>query len=240
MPHFKTGQTRHSRQIDTATIITNTGNQTYTVVAGTTHLSVEMWGAGGAGGAGVQGKGGAADSGGGGGAGAYTYIVLTENFRKNDTVSFTIGAGPAGASGANGSAGGNTTLNTYNGTATITYTNKAANGGEGGGRAAGAGGAGGTTSGGISPSANGGSGGNGVSSSSGCVSGGNGGVPPMVAAQSNNAGTCPSTKAESGSIAGRGGGGGLPLDGTDEGGDGANGKVVIKAYGYYPPVPVAP
>jgi len=248
LPNFKPSYVRYSGQVGNTHTITNTGAQAYSVPAGTTHLAVEMWGAGGSGGSGLyvagdKGSPDAYDSGGGGGSGAYTYLVLTESFVKNDTVNFTVGSGGVAVEEANGASGGSTILNTHKrGTTTlVSYTSKNAGGGAGGGRFGQAGGSGGTSSGGITPSANGAAGNNGQSSTV-CINGGKGGVPPMVVAQSNNGGTCPSTVAANGSIAGMGGGGGLPAAFTisAKAGDGSNGKVQIKAYSYYPPVPVAP
>jgi hypothetical protein len=244
LPNFKPSYVRYSNQINQE-IITNTGSQSYTVSAGTTHLAVEMWGGGAGGGAGYYEAGdkGGSDtyaSGGGGGSGAYTYLVLTESFVKNDTVNFTVGSGGAAEEETSGADGASTTLDTHKRATTTltTYTSKSAGGGFGGGRFGGSGGGGGTSSGGISPSANGATGNNGQTDTF-CVNGGKGGVPPMVAAQSDNGGICPSTVAANGSIAGMGGGGGLPAIFTKDAkaGNGANGRIRITAYSYSPPTP---
>ena len=251
LPNFKAGYVKHSK-IE-ATSIVSTGNQTYTVPAGVTHLAIEMWGAGGGGGPG-RGPLSPKRSGGGGGSGAYTYIVLTEDFKKGDTVNFTVGSGGAGGAAATtaGEQGGPTSLNTYvrSGSTLATYTNKNANGGVGGGyprsNANAPGGSGGTTNGGISPSSNGSSGIDGVSNT-GCASGGSGGDPPMTLISfSGNGGVCNiitdiASDGFSGSTAGQGGGGG-GASGSNVflGGSGANGKVVVTAYARYPSVPVGP
>lgn len=247
MPHFKTGQTRHGRKIDEVTL---TGSGPYTVPAGATHLSVQMWGGGGGGCAGRSNLS-PKRSGAGGGSGAHTYIVLVEDFKKTDTVNFTVGAGGAGATDGrdSGQTGIATSLDTYkrDTTTLVTYSSINAQGGVGASPASSSnnaqGGLGGVTNGGIAPSSNGNTGVNGTNNTV-CASGGNGADTPFADLVGiGNGGLCGggNVAANGSNGVGRGaggGGGGASGSTTFTGGSGAQGQVVIKAYGYYPPVPI--
>lgn len=184
-----------------------TGTHTFTVPAGVTEITVEVWGAGGGGGGSNSNN----NGGSGGGGGGYTMQIFSVN--PGDEFSYSVGAGgTAGAnSGGKGDDGGKTTFSTLT-----------ANGGTGGGGNAGTPGTGGTAENGIS-GANGSQGGN---------SGGNGG-----AGANGGAGGTGKTDAAGGdgSAPGGGGGGGERYNGllwgigasNYAGGSGANGQVII-------------
>jgi|GEM_PF-3800009 len=86
-----------------ATVVTvpYTSNNTFTVPAGVSTITVEAWGAGGAGGAGALGT--YFDGGGGGGGGAYSRSVLAVT--PSSSYGVAVGLGGTGSTG-NGSAGG--------------------------------------------------------------------------------------------------------------------------------------
>ena len=108
-----------------ATTITSTGSQTYTVPKGVDTLTIEMVGGGGGGGPHQTGR--STVSGGGGGSGAKIVITISE-VKSGSTLTFNIGAGGAIGSETpttDGADGANTTF-THGG---VTYT---AGGGEGG------------------------------------------------------------------------------------------------------------
>jgi len=249
IPTNPIGSRRFSK-IETV-LFTSTGNQSYSVKAGTTHLQVEMWGGGGGGAAGrtfaVRGNTNYV-GGPGGGSGAYTYVLLQEDFKKDDTVNFTVGTAGMGGTGNGGSGtgGGNTTLDTYKrgGSTLVTYSNKSAGGGGGGinDGISDTAGAAGITNGGISPSTNGNSGGGKGNSGTVCSSGGGGGTAvSTVLTRFSNGGICPNTAAGDGSSTqyGDAGGGGLHGPAVDNitGGDGTVGRVKVTAWGYFPPEP---
>jgi len=108
-----------------ATTISSTGSQTYTVPRYVDTLTVTMYGGGGGGGhAAAAGRGGGSNNGIGGGAGAKCVYKLNE-MRPGSVITFSVGAGGLAGSGGNGRDGEASTL-THNGT---TYT---AGGGLGG------------------------------------------------------------------------------------------------------------
>ncbi|MGJ8594160.1 MAG: PKD-like domain-containing protein, partial [Aquaticitalea sp.] len=189
----------------------NSGSYTSTVPANAVSATVEIWGAGGAGGGGTSNN----NAGSGGGGGAYsarTFAVL-----PGQIINYTIGSGGNGSTG-NGGNGGNTTLSH-----TITGTNMTANGGTGGTRNNNPVGVGGTATGGTT-NMSGQNGGNGGGNTGG--NGGNAGNTTNTggAGQRNDDGN-------PGTIPGGGGGGGEDAGffggGDQDGGDGANGRVII-------------
>jgi hypothetical protein len=252
----RAASTREYQLLDMVTI-TSTGAQSYTIPAGVVHLEVEMWGGGAGGGAGdsAGGRGGAVHhGGGGGGGGAYVkHKYQLSNMQPSDTLNFTVGAGGAGATtvgGINtkGTDGGATTIDTHKrSSTTITTFSSISAGGGIGGRCQGillnsppdfsAGGS--ATNGNITNTD--GTDGTGLQSSSGSAQNGNAGGAGAnggaggaggIASNSNPGGSA-------GTVAGGGGGGGAsdctagvcltsePFDG----GAGANGKAIVKAYG---------
>jgi hypothetical protein len=235
--------TREYQLIDTGTI-TSTGSQSYTIPAGTLYLEIEMWAGGGGGAMGrdVSGRGGSHTyyRGGAGGGGSYIKHIYygAADMLANDTLNFTVGAGGAKSTGLtdSGDNGGDTTLDTHKRSTTVITTFTVDAGGGGGGRrpsgissgqpnseAGTATNEGNTTNTDgvagevktqvLSATGDGGDGG----------AGGNGGAGGAGASSSggtSNAGTVP----------GGGGGGGMPTI-KPAGNDGADGKVVVKAYG---------
>lgn len=186
----------------TTDTFTTTGS--WTVPAGVTSVTVEIWGAGGGGGgSNSNGIGGS-----GGGSGAYSTRTVTVSPGAN--IPFTIGTGGAAgvAAGGNGAAGGNSSI-------TIGGSTLTANGGTGGQGNAGTSGTGGTASGGTTniPGNNGTVGG---------ASGGNGGNAP-------NGGTggigATNNDGNPGNTPGGGGGGGERGGGNRAGGSGARGEI---------------
>ena len=182
---------------------TFTASGSWTVPAGVTSVTVEIWGAGGGGG----GSNTNAAGGSGGGSGAYVSKTMTVTPLTNYT--FTIGTGGAGgaAGSATGGNGGDSTIN-FGGLMT-------AGGGNGGARNAGAVGTGGAASGGTTNT-------NGNSGIAGGASGGNGGNAP-----NGGTGGTGSTNAAGnpGNTPGAGGGGGERGGGNQPGGNGARGEI---------------
>ena len=202
---------------------------TWTVPPGVTSVTVECWGAGGAGGSGNRNNLGS----GGGGGGAYSMAVLVVIPENNYTVN--VGAGGLIIDDASGNPGGDTWF--------INSTQILAKGGSGGtassGNTPGSGGLAGLASSGIGTTKHsGGSGGNGNNNTTGggggssagtFADGGDGGSP--------NGGTEP-TGGGAGGDGGTdndglglpgiapGGGGGGEAD-KDDGGNGANGQVIL-------------
>lgn len=252
IPSYRPGQRRWSL-IETVTL-TGAGGKIYEVRAGTTHLAIQLWGGGGGGGGGnsIAGRGFTTYyGGGGGGSGAYTYKILTEEFKKGDIVNFTIGSGGSGGgSGGNGSVGGTTSLDTYvrDEDTLVTYSSINATGGAGGTTfnfSGSPGGSGGASNGGITPSTNGSSGSSGsVGGVDTTSNGGSGGDPPMRSQPLANNGfyLISYVAAGNGSDYSHGGGGGVsgPSVPAPSGGSGANGAIIVTAWGYYPPVPTDP
>lgn len=230
------------RLLNTGTI-TSTGAQSYTIPAGTQYIEVEMWGAGGGGGRGnvLVGRGGSThQAAGGGGGGAYVkHKFVSTNVQASDTLNFTVGAGGAGDTNSNngGVAGGDTSLDTHKrSTTTITSFSSITAGGAEGGKSQGLpvsnefdGDAGVATNGNIT-NTNGTDGGARPSSSGSATAGGAGGAGGNGG--NGGAGGITSTQVASmnGYVPGGGGGGGASND-NKNGGDGANGKVIVRAYG---------
>lgn len=211
--------------VSTTTPFVSSG--TFTVPAGVTSITVQLWGAGGAGGGstdagnGINARGGA---GGGGGA----YVTGTITVVPGEILTITVGAGGNGVSGGNGGNGGNSTI-----TGSISGSLALARGGNGGaGNSSGgspSGGSGGNLGsfgGTITPGQNGGNGDSGgfIDSGRGGNSGnsGNGGNPITSGSSNGNAGN----------IIGGGGGGARTSrnNGNRTGGAGARGEVRISYF----------
>ncbi|MDW5289722.1 PKD-like domain-containing protein [Formosa sp. PL04] len=194
----------------------NSGNGSWTVPAGVTSVTVEIWGAGGAGGGSKKDN----LSGGGGGGGAYISQTYN-NITPGQTFNFTVSNGGAiSNSSGNGNNGGNTSLTPPTGP---TLTAGGGKGGEGGnGNSNGQAGTGGSATGNNSENGQQGQGGSNQT-------GGKGGD---AARASNTGGTGGSdNNGQSGNSPGGGGGGGNAI-GNDNGsanfktgGAGANGRV---------------
>jgi hypothetical protein len=232
----RASSTREYQLLGTTTI-TSTGSQSATIPAGTLYVEIEIWGAGG-GGAGrtqVGSRPATLYSAGGGGGGAYSKKTYrTSDIQSGDTLNFTVGAGGAGGvagiPGTSGTVGGTTTLDTHKrGASTIETFSVSAGGGAGsiacsticstasGGVASGGdintnGGIGDSGAGVFADGADGGDGANGGAGGSGATS-----VTPA------GAGTQPG--------GGGGGGGGFPTGNRINGAAGADGKVIVRAYG---------
>jgi len=242
-------------QLLSTTSITSTGTQTYTVPAGVRYLEIEMYGGGGAGGhRGTIGSGRTAEitPGAGGGGGAYVlyrYYGVTAagnapDLRVSDTINFDIGEGGAVTSGngenaGRGETGGDTTL-TIHGRGLgqmYTFTNVYAGGGQGG--------EGGQTDGETDDYSTGGLGGiagsnsdiitgntgNNGGRSHNDVQGGDGGdgADPDGGA-GGDGGNAGQIDGDAGTAPGGGGGGAKGVN-TGDGGIGADGRVIVKAYG---------
>ncbi|MFA5647198.1 MAG: hypothetical protein WC951_02710 [Bacteroidales bacterium] len=192
--------------------ITETYNTTgtFTVPAGVTEITVEVWGAGGGGGGSNSNN--AGGSGGGGGG----YALQVFSVTPGQVIPYSVGAGgnAGAANGGNGGNGGATTI--------LTLT---ANGGTGGGGNAGAIGQGGSATGGATNL----SGGNGTQGGGSGGDGGNG-------ANGGDGGDGNTDGAgDNGTAPGGGGGGGERFNGyifgigasNYAGGSGANGQVKI-------------
>jgi len=238
----KATTTREYQLLDTGTITSTVGSQSYTIPAGTVYLEIELWAGGGGGAYGYEDVGRAGSTyyrGGGGGGGSYIKHIYygAADMLAGDTLNFTVGAGGAKGTSFNdsGDNGGDTTLDTHKRSATVITTFTVDAGGGGGGRrptgfAAGqpnseagtatnegnttntngvAGEAMAIVAGATDDGGDGGAGGNGGAGGGGATTGGS---------------------ATAGTVPGGGGGGGMPTLDTD-GEDGANGKVVVKAYG---------
>ena len=180
---------------------TTSGN--WTVPAGVTSVTVQIWGAGGGGG----GSNNSGTGGSGGGSGAYVSRVIPVT---PGTYAYTIGTGgTAGVAAAGtGGTGGNSTI-------TIGGFTLTANGGTGGFGNAGTVGSGGTATGGTTNT-------NGNPGLIGGASGGNGGASPNGGTggtgNTNGAGSA-------GNTPGAGGGGGERGGGNQTGGAGAPGEI---------------
>lgn len=241
----KATTTREYQLLDTGTI-TSTGSQSYVIPAGTFYLEIEMWGGGGGGGAKTSigsGRGATLYSGGGGGGGAYlkkTYYGNT-NMQEDDTLNFTVGAGGVSPANPNlhGNDGADTTLDTHKrSTTVITTFTVDAGGGRGAKKAAGDVGVGPNSEAGTATNEGNTTNTDGVAGEiseqtvDGCGSatcdGGDGGAGGNGGA--GGAGATTSADAVAGTQPGGGGGGGMPTIKT-AGKDGADGKVVVKAYG---------
>ena len=239
----KATTTREYQLLDTGTI-TSTGSQSYTIPAGTRYLEIELW-AGGGGGAYGNHYIGRFDTtyyrGGGGGGGSYIKHIYygAADMQEDDTLNFTVGAG--GAKGTSiydsGDNGGDTTLDTHKRSATVITTFTVDAGGGGGARRPSGmvfgqpnSEAGTATNEGNTTNTNGVAGEVTTASGVGATDdGGDGGAGGNGGAGGGGA-TYLYESATAGTVPGGGGGGGMPtLDTAGE--DGANGKVVVKAYG---------
>jgi hypothetical protein len=103
LPFFLTAQT-------TATF-TVAGTQTFVAPAGITSISVDAWGAGGAGGSSTNPGSSGARGGSGGGGGAFANATLT--IVSGASLSVVVGTGGKGTANANGGAGGFSAITTY-------------------------------------------------------------------------------------------------------------------------------
>ena len=245
---MRASSSREYQLLDTGTI-TSTGSQTYSIPSGTLYIEMELWGAGGSGASRsvVSGpRGNTYYSGGGGGGGGYFKLTYygSEDMRLGDEIHFSIGAGGVGpTSDDNDGADGSDTWLIKHARDAVTIKSWLASftgsrGGDGGemGKNGGAGGSGGSaamgdinttgSNGETAPNrSDGGDGGDGADPNGG--SGGDGADGDLFL----------STKAQDGIQPGGGGGGaghqaigGGGIDISD-GASGADGKVVVKAYG---------
>jgi hypothetical protein len=181
---------------------TFTSSGTFKVPAGVTSITVECWGAGGAGGGSTENR----DGGSGGGGGGYCTNTFTVSPGQSITVTVGVGGSGSYGDGADGSAS--------------SFLSLTANGGAGGGANEGAVGSGGTATGG-STNTNGSDGAVGGNSGGDGGDGANGGTGGVGNTDDNGG---------NGTIPGGGGGGGEDSGGRwgdREGGDGANGLVVV-------------
>jgi hypothetical protein len=201
---------------------TFSGVNGFTVPAGVTSITVEVWGGGGAGG------GGNTVAAGGGGGGGYRKVTNV-SVVPGTQYTIVVGAGGIGTT-ATGPAGGAST-------GTFGATVVSANGGSGGASgtpgAGGAGGTGGFTGGSGAPGVNFGHGGGGGSSAGpGTGTGINGitatsGTGAAAVTGGGAGGNGPTSgNGSQGGAPGGGGGGGIAI-GSVSGGSGGNGKVVI-------------
>ena len=238
----KATTTREYQLLNTGTI-TSTGSQTYPIPAGTLYLEIELWAGGGGGSIGrtIAGRGGDTyKRGGGGGGGSYIkhiYYGRGADMQENDTLNFTVGAGGAKSTSVSdsGDNGGDTTLDTHKRSATVITTFTVDAGGGGGGRRTGLVGtgqpnseAGTVTNEGNTTNTNGVAGEVMAIVGTSTTDGGDGGAGGNGGA--GGAGATTSGSATAGTVPGGGGGGGMPSSDVD-GEDGANGKVIVKAYG---------
>lgn len=232
-------------QVLSTTNITSTGTQTYTIPSGVVFIEVEMYGGGGGGGVGsvAGGRGGSSHTNGqGGGGGAYVkHQIRITDLRKDDTLTFTVGAG--GAKGANassmGSDGGDTqlTLHKRSSSTITTFSDIIAGGGEGG-RSATAFGGGLRGEGGVAQNGNlvntdGGDATNRTFGSGTAIAGTDGGDGANPdGGNGGGAGTegALGSAAAVGQVPGGGGGGGASQNNTAAN-DGGAGKVIVKAFG---------
>ncbi len=200
------------------------GTYTFTLPAGTTSATVEVWGGGGGAGAST-----ALNGGGGGGGGAYARTVFTNPVAGT----YTVVVGAAGIAGSGNSKGGNGGDSYVNNPSTIM-----AKGGLGG-LVGGAGGTGGTAAASVGTfkfsggngGAGGGSGGGGGGSSAGTTANGtngtaNTGAGGIAPSGGGNGGNGTAGTGQAGFAPGGGGGGSNDIIGT-AGAPGGAGKVVI-------------
>ena len=183
---------------------TYTTSGSWTVPAGVTSATVEIWGAGGGGGGSNANN----QGGSGGGSGAYVSKTITVTPLTNYTFTIGTGGGGGAAGAATGGPGGDSTIN-FGGLIT-------AGGGAGGARNSGTAGTGGTGSGGTINT-------NGNPGIVGGLSGGNGGSAPNGGTggtgSTNGAGNAGNTPGAGGGGGERGGGG------SQAGGSGARGEI---------------
>ena len=214
------------------TITDNTpGAKTFTVPAGVTSITVEVWGGGGTGGSRTS----SSSAGGGGGGGAYSRSVLSVTAGTN--INYFVGAGAAAVTGTNGSAGqdswfsSNITVMAKGGSSGL---NNKADGAAGGDAASGygdvkySGGKGGTGS-------NSNRGGGGPSSAGSAANGNNGsdsspplgGIAPIDGGNGADKPTATGTAGSPGFSPGGGGSASLRATTNIASGAGANGQVRI-------------
>ncbi|WP_394759056.1 GEVED domain-containing protein [Flavobacterium sp.] len=180
-------------------------SESWSVPAGVTSVTVQVWGGGGSGGGSNTNR----DGGSGGGGGGYstrTFAVI-----GGQVITYTIGTGGASTIAANGNNGQTTTVNHIPSTTTLV-----ANGGGFGTLNANPVGAGGTASGGSTNTtgSNGGNGGGNSGGAGGNAAGAGGGVGGVAGSNGNGG---------AGAIPGGGGGGGE----EGNGGSGGNGQIII-------------
>ena len=233
------------------TNITSTGSQNYTVPEGTVFVEIEMYGGGGGGGAGKVSGGRGSDvhlKGGGGGGGAYVrHKIFIPQLVTDAVINFTVGAGGAGGGmggtqfAAVGVDGGDTTLNNIvapGGGSSTDLSGPSAGGGSNGhqGGNLSTGSQAGTASGGNITNTDGSAGvmhaqiggsfsavAGGDGGDAGGPDGGDGGDGGITSFSGKN-------YADVGSSPGGGGGGGATTSEVN-GGAGADGKVIVKAFG---------
>lgn len=185
------------------------GASSFTVPAGVTAITVELWGAGGAGGGSTNNN----DGGSGGGAGGYSSRAFT-GLTSGQIINYTTGTGGTGSTGD----GGAGTLSTI----TLAGFTLTTNGGTGGARNRGSIGTGGTASGGTTNTI----GGNGTL---GTATGNKGGDAPSGG--TGGAGGVTNNVGNPGNTPGGGGGGGEDTNAwffsDREGGNGGNGGIRI-------------
>ena len=243
------GTSTRSYQVLSTTNITSTGSQNYTIPSGVVFVEIEMYGAGGGGGGGkavtVSSKGGGSTTthyrGGGGGGGAYVkHKIFNTSVIKDAVINFTVGAGGlGGATNSNGTAGANTTLNsiTPDGGTSVDLSGPSAGGG-GLGKKGGSFGSSGTAGAAANGNITNTNGGAGESQSAGFgnssfIEGGDGGDGAGPDGGDGGVGgvqVSVDTIADHGDASGGGGGGGASQT-ENRGGNGADGKVVVKAFG---------
>jgi hypothetical protein len=214
--------------IASQTIITTTGNSTYTVPAGVKAILVEVIGGGGGGGS-ADGAASSAGAGGGGGSGGYAsklYIFPASSY------SVTVGTGGAGgvaqANGATGTAGNDSVFDT----AGSPVTAKGGAGGSASGTAAStvaavAGGAGGAVSTGGDVNCGGNPGGPGIRLAAAQEVGGNGGSSVLGG---GGAGTVNATGGNATNYGAGGGGAGTNGNTDRAGGNGSQGVIIVTEY----------
>lgn len=205
-----------------ATTYTTPGSTTYTVPAGASSLTVEVWGAGGGGGGGVHGG---YEEGGGGGGGAGYAKTSAISVATGEQLTVVVGSGGTGGTGGGaGQNGGGSSVSDARTNQTVLAM--------GGALASGAtGGAGGSTTGSIGSTTY--AGGTGGSSSGASAGGGGGGSSAGTGAVGNNganntasnggAGGSAPTNGYAGAAGGNNGAGGAAAPGY-AGGGGGNGN----------------
>tara|TARA_X000001382_G_scaffold105357_1_gene80562 strand:+ start:3720 stop:4454 length:735 start_codon:yes stop_codon:yes gene_type:complete len=231
-------------QVLSTTNITSTGTQTYTVPAGVVFLEIEMYGGGGGGGLGgtVSGRGSSTHTNGeGGGGGAYVkHRIRIDDLRQNDTITVSLGAGGSPETSNNlqpGDNGGDSTLNKHErgGSTITTFSNIRARGGVGGRSNFHGGhpnsGEGGTAEGGNLSNDDGGDAADRTSGSFTAIAGTSGAAAASAPERGGAvSGASAGFAATVGDAVGGGGGGGASTVNV-AGASGADGKIIIKAFG---------
>lgn len=205
-------------------IITNTGSSTFTVPAGVTSITVEVWGAGGKGGSRLS-----TGEGGGGGGGAYSRSVLTVT--PGQVLNYYVGFGSLSElAGEDSWFIENTTLMAKGGNSVL---NDATNGASGGAAASGVGAvkySGGNGASAISNNSGGGGSSAGISANGISATNQNGATAVTGGGKGGNGLTNGQNRGEDGSSPGGGGGGARRTNasGTEQvGGYGGNGQIRI-------------